>query len=153
MNSQGGDVMANANEAVVIVTRSGGILKCNPNWVNLYWRQDPETGKPRTTVRWAFEGAMGEDGAWVGIEFLAEIPPKFEHMPGFLPDPVFDGVRSAPPTRGSNLPDIVTIGYKMRQGYFRYNLMLYDRDGNIVAKVDPGGTSDPTIPPTNHPDP
>jgi hypothetical protein len=133
--------MPNAEEVVVTVTMNDGAPHCDKEWVHLYWR------KKKTAIRWVFEGIPAR---WVsaGIEFLGAIPDKYaDGTGGFLADPIFNGVAFQKASKRSQIHDIVTIGHRRREGYFCYNLMLYDGDGAVVT-TDPGGSNDPDEPPT-----
>jgi hypothetical protein len=124
---------------LVKVTMQDGKLKCNPDWVHLYWKDGP------TDIRWAFEG-MPKGAVGAVVEFLAAVPGKYQaqaRRPGeFRPRGVHRGFGNEQASAASHLPDIVTAGNTQEAGYFYYDVKLLDRNGAVIAQADPGGDNE-----------
>jgi hypothetical protein len=135
--------MSTKTYEVVKVIVENGKLRCDPDWVHLYWKVGP------TDIRWVFDGAP-TNAVGAVVEFAADVPAKYPTPPdspgGFRPGGVHRGIGSAQASSGSRLPDIVTSGNTQEAGYFYYDVKLLDADGGVIAQADPGGDNDP-IPP------
>jgi hypothetical protein len=135
--------MSNRSFALIKVTVAGGVATCDPDWVRLFWEDGP------TDIRWEFHGVPSEVTEAV-VEFHDVEPPKHAgthaHRGGFRPRGVHRGGGHAGTAGGSHLPDIVSSGNTMQEGYFTYDLKLFDKSGKLVAEADPGGDNQPTGP-------
>lgn len=135
--------MAGGRFAVVKVTMAGGAVRCDPDWVRLFWDDGP------AEIRWEFHDIPREVTQAV-FEFHDVEPDKHAgrhaHPGGFRPRGVHRGGGHAGAAAGSHLADLVTWGNRKEAGYFTYDLRLLDRDGAVVAEADPGGDNQPTGP-------
>lgn len=121
----------------VTVKYDNGVLKCDKDWVQLYWKVGP------TDIRWVFVG-MPTEGVSAVVEFLPAVPAKYQPPKGsFRPRGVHQGFGHAPASAGSHLPDIVSSGNTQESGYFYYDVKLLDGNQRVIAQTDPGGGNDP----------
>jgi len=131
--------------ARVEITVEGHRVLCKDEWVKCYWDKGPDN------IQWVFVKAPTE-AEYAEIEFLDEVPPKYAHqVQGFLKRGPFRGMGYRKPSGGTKLQDIVTLGNTKDQGYFCYNIYVYDANGALLAHADPGGTNDPSDPACPHP--
>jgi hypothetical protein len=128
----------------VIVTCEGKRLICGTEWVETYWV------KGKSCVQWAFRGNMPKGAVAAVLEPLDKVPSKYKEAPDFIPGLPFKSVGSLPPSEGSLIPDLIAFGNLKKKGWYCYNIQLLDKDGNVLAETDPGGTNDPEPPPGGH---
>lgn len=122
----------------VTVNYENGVLKCDKDWIHLYWKDGP------TDIQWMFKGAP-KNAVSAVVEFLPAVPAKYQPPTSgtFRPRGVHQGFGHAPASAGSHLPDIVTSGNTQEVGYFYYAVKLLDGSGSVIAQTDPGGENDP----------
>lgn len=131
--------MPGKDHVKVMVTFVDGEPECEPDWVQLCWETGPDT------IKWVFKN-VPKSVTRVDVDFLDHVPKKYKEKPGFLGRGPFRGMGFDEPSAGSKIKDIVTVGNTKEEGYFCYELYFYDRDGNLVARTDPGGDNNPVPP-------
>lgn len=135
--------MTGKGEVVVTVTRRGKRLECDHPWVRLFWETGPDE------IRWVFEGL--DAGAEAEVRFLRQVPtPKHPPLPpgvDLLPSGAHERVDKE---AGKPVPDRVARGNLKKRGVFFFDVAVRLADGTELH-LDPGGTNDPTSPPTNYP--
>ncbi len=135
--------MDSAGEVVVTLKVVGRKVEISPEdeWVHLYWEKGPDT------VRWSF-GQAPPEAVRAEVVFPDQLPPKYRRIGGFIPGGPFSGTHELPPSHGSHLKDIVTSGNAKKKGFFVYDILVYDGDGAVIARADPGGSNDDGPPPS-----
>ena len=130
--------MPGKTHETVTVSINQGKLKCDPDFVHLYWNAGP------ADIRWVFKD-MPTAAKSAVVEFLETKPAKYPVDPGtpggFRPRGVHRGAGHAPAGAGSHLSDLVTWGNTREQGYFYYEIRVLDDKGRVIAQADPGGTN------------
>lgn len=140
--------MAAGPKTTVTVTFDSSVNRpqCQKKWVHCFWNRPGEED-----IRWTF-GGFEEKIKKVTVYALPFVPEKYSQgVPGFLPELPFGQVKEEKSTSGSHLPDLVTEGSLKKKGYFCYALAFYDEHGVQLFALDPGGTSDPDPPESQHP--
>jgi|GEM_PF-1739431 hypothetical protein len=138
--------MAAGPENTVRVTYDNGKISCDREWVNCFWEIPG-----REDIRWVFKG-FPADIKYVGVSFLDFVPAKYRQgVPGFVNSPPFLGVGVVSGSAQAGLPDLETYGNLRKKGYFCYSLQFFDANMVQQYSLDPGGTSDPIPPGSEHP--
>jgi len=132
--------MPGKSHVIVKVSKKGGKLLCNPDWVHLRWKKGP------ADIRWVF-GKMPEEACRAVVEFHEKAPAKYAKKAKsgakFRPRGVHLGAGHAEASGSSHLPDIVTSGNTRKAGYFTYDIKILDTKGNVITQTDPGGDNQP----------
>jgi hypothetical protein len=122
--------MSDKGYVTVKVSVEGDKVTCDPEWARCFWEDGPDC------VRWSVADAdVPAEVSRVTVEWKDDSPPYKSGSP-------FSAAGYQPSPYHYRLPDIVTTGNRMEEGFYRYSLYCYDADGNVLASADPGVGND-----------